>query len=47
MSLVQSDQRLFDFFSKSLIFCIVGNPITSTFANSEDPDEVQHDAAFH
>ena len=24
-----------------------GNPITSTFANSEDPDEMQHNAAFH
>ena len=24
-----------------------GNPLTSTFANSEDPDEMQHNAAFH
>ena len=27
--------------------CIRGNPITSTFANNEDPDEMQHYAAFH
>ena len=25
----------------------LGNPITSTFANSEDPDEMQHNAAFY
>ena len=25
----------------------LGNPYTSTFANSEDPDEMQHSAAFH
>ena len=25
----------------------MGNPSTSTFANSEDPDEMQHNAAFH
>ena len=24
-----------------------GNPLTSIFANSEDPDEMQHNAAFH
>ena len=24
-----------------------GNPLTSTFANSEDPDVMQHTAAFH
>ena len=24
-----------------------GNPKTSNFANSEDPDEMQHHAAFH
>ena len=24
-----------------------GNPLTSTLANSEDPDEMQHYAAFH
>ena len=24
-----------------------GNPITGTLANSEDPDEMPHDAAFH
>ena len=24
-----------------------GNPLTSTFANSEDPDIMQHNAAFH
>ena len=24
-----------------------GNPLTGTFANSENPDEMQHDAAFH
>ena len=24
-----------------------GNPITSILANSEDPDEMQHNAAFH
>ena len=24
-----------------------GNPETSTFANSEDSDEMQHNAAFH
>ena len=24
-----------------------GNPLTSTFANSEDPDEMQHNTAFH
>ena len=24
-----------------------GNPLTSTFANSEDPDKMQHYAAFH
>ena len=24
-----------------------GNPLTGTFANSEDPDEMQHYAAFH
>ena len=24
-----------------------GNPLISTFANSEDPDEMQHNAAFH
>ena len=23
------------------------NPIMGTFANSEDPDEMQHNAAFH
>ena len=27
--------------------CIRGNANTSTFANCEDPDEMQHDAAFH
>ena len=25
----------------------VSTPLTSTFANSEDPDEMQHNAAFH
>ena len=25
----------------------LGNPLTSMFANSEDPDEMQHNAAFH
>ena len=25
----------------------LGNPLMSTFANSEDPDEMQHNAAFH
>ena len=24
-----------------------GNPLMSTFANSEDTDAMQHDAAFH
>ena len=24
-----------------------GNPEMSTFANSEDPDKMQHDAAFY
>ena len=24
-----------------------GNPSVGTFANSEDPDEMQHNAAFH
>ena len=24
-----------------------GNPYTGTLANSEDPDEMQHNAAFH
>ena len=24
-----------------------GNPETRPFANSEDPDEMQHNAAFH
>ena len=24
-----------------------GHPKTGTFANSKDPDEMQHDAAFH
>ena len=24
-----------------------GNPITGTFTNSEDPDEMPHNAAFH
>ena len=24
-----------------------GNPITAMFTNSEDPDEVQHNDAFH
>ena len=24
-----------------------GKPLTNTFANSEDPDEMQHNAAFH
>ena len=24
-----------------------GNPYTSNFAKSEDPDEMQHNAAFH
>ena len=24
-----------------------GNPSTGTLANSEDPDEMQHNAAFH
>ena len=30
-----------------LTLCIRGNPFTCTFANSEDPDEMQHNAAFH
>ena len=30
-----------------LILCVHGNPLTGTFANSEDPDEMQHNAAFH
>ena len=25
----------------------LGNPLTSTFINSEDPDEMQYNAAFH
>ena len=25
----------------------MGNPITGTFTNSEDPDEMPHNAAFH
>ena len=25
----------------------MGNPLTGTLANSEDPDEMQHIAAFH
>ena len=25
----------------------LGNPKMSTFANSEDPDQMPHDAAFH
>ena len=24
-----------------------GNPLTSNFANSEDPDEMQHNVVFH
>ena len=24
-----------------------GNPLMATLANSEDPDEMQHNAAFH
>ena len=34
-------------FLNSLILCIRENPYTSAFAYSEDPDEMQHDAAFH
>ena len=30
-----------------LALCIRGNLLTSTLANSEDPDEMQHNAAFH
>ena len=29
------------------LFIYVFNLLTSTFANSEDPDEMQHNAAFH
>ena len=25
----------------------IGNSLTDTLANSEDPDEMQHNAAFH
>ena len=25
----------------------IGNPLTGTFTNSEDPDEMPHHAAFH
>ena len=28
-------------------YMFLGNPQMSTFANSEDPDEMQHNAAFH
>ena len=37
-----------------MVFCVLACgglwylvPPTSTFANSEDPDEMQHNAAFH
>ena len=30
-----------------LCWLIIEKHIKSTFANSEDPDEMQHDAAFH
>ena len=26
---------------------VAGNPLTGTLANSEDPDEMPHNAAFH
>ena len=26
---------------------VYGKPLKGTFANSEDPDEMQHNAAFH
>ena len=29
-----------------LTFCIRGNSLTSTFVNSEDPDEMQHNATL-
>ena len=36
---------------KGIIFPVnplyTGKPLMGTFANSEDPDEMQHDAAFH
>ena len=31
----------------NLTHCIRETPLKSTFANSEDPDEMQHHAAFH
>ena len=29
------------------LYMYTGNPYTGTLANSEDPDEMHHNAAFH
>ena len=34
-------------FVHPLCICKSINPLTDTFTNSEDPDEMPHDAAFH
>ena len=39
--------RLFDWMlQNSLTLCIL-KPLTGTFTNSEDPDEMPHNATFH
>ena len=37
------DETLLSF----LTLCILETPKPVTYANSEDPDEMQHNAAFH
>ena len=39
---IQNDQRL-----KTVIPLFKGNPYMGIMTNSEDPDEMSHDAAFH
>ena len=39
--------NLYNHHSSSLALCILETPKCVTLANSADPDEMQHDAAFH
>ena len=39
--------NLYNHHSRSLTLCILETPKCVTLANSADPDEMQHDAAFH
>ena len=40
------DEPEYESWRSGLILC-TGNPLTGTLSNSEDPDEIQHNAAFH